>query len=67
MTSQSGHDNHVYDKADVVALADAKARFDALLKRGHLAAKDSGGSHVQIRAFDPEADKITFVPPVVGG
>ena len=52
-----------------VEVAAAKKAFDEAIKKGHLAfaVKKSGEKGVQVREFDPEAEKIILAPPMRGG
>lgn len=67
------------DKGDVKAEWDsdvateveaARATFNKLVTEKKYAAfklKGSGAKGEQIRAFDPEAEKIVMIPPMAGG
>lgn len=50
-------------------VADAKASFDRLRKKGYLAytVDDSGNKGKLISEFDPDAEKIILSPPMYGG
>jgi hypothetical protein len=49
----------------------ARAQFDALVGKSRYAAFRATGERgergAQIRAFDPEAERIILVPPLAGG
>jgi hypothetical protein len=68
MTAQAGHEDHVFDKADIVSVAEAEKRFKELTGKGFLAIAPSGdGSPGKLlKAFDPEAN-IDFQPQLMGG
>jgi hypothetical protein len=56
-----------FDNADEVA--NAKRSFEDMTKKGFSAfrVKRDGSSSVRMDEFDPEAEKVVLVPPVVGG
>lgn len=47
----------------------AEATFDRLTKKGYRAfsVKKSGDKGSIVTKFDPEAEKIILIPPIVGG
>lgn len=66
---QSGHSEHVFDRADKVSLAEAMQRFDELVntKKFAAAVRTGPGELKKVTAFDPNAEETVFVPPLVGG
>ena len=49
-------------------VAAAKAIFDAVKRRGYLVySQPVGGSGVAVRQFDPNAEDLIAVPPIVAG
>lgn len=72
---RTGHSTEVYDKADTVSTEQAMARF-AKLMEGDKAEKkepmtpfraDGDGKHTRLKAFDPDAETVLWVPQLVGG
>ena len=65
---RTGHSEHIFDKANVVELAEAERRFAELTGKGFTAAKrtEPGKSEI-LRKFDPSVEETLFVPPLVGG
>jgi hypothetical protein len=68
---QTGHSSESFETANKVDLDSAMARFNELMqddRRFTAAAKKEGETNATvIRAFDPEAKEIVFVPPLQGG
>lgn len=66
---RTGHSEQVFDTAKKVDLASAMARFAELTAGGgHIAASmQGGGKSTVIRAFDPTAEEILFIPKLQGG
>lgn len=65
---QTGHTEHVFDKANVVALEEAERRFAELTGSGFTAAARTGaGQSKLIKQFDPSVEETLFVPPLQGG
>ena len=64
----TGHDEKVWDKADVVGTQEAAKRFAELNSAGYTAVVPGpdGSPGTVIKAFDPDAD-VLFVPRLVGG
>ncbi len=56
-----------HDNADEVEIA--RSTYEKLKKKGYAAFRmlDRGQRGEQIREFDPRAEQIIMVPPVVGG
>jgi hypothetical protein len=56
-----------HDNADEVEIA--RGTYEKLKKKGYAAFRmlDRGQRGEQIREFDPRAEQIIMVPPVVGG
>ena len=66
--SRSGDEVLEYDKTKTKELSEAKELFDKVMKKGFTPFMNvPKGPPEQIRSFDPNADEITFVPPLVGG
>jgi hypothetical protein len=64
----TGHSTEVFDKSSKVSMQDAMARFDELMKSGHVpAALGKDGKHTVNRTFDPTAEEVLFVPHLKGG
>lgn len=65
---QTGHSEHVFDRADIVSMEEAEARFKELTGRGFRAAtRQPGGDAMVVDAFDPTAEETVFIPPLQGG
>ena len=69
---RTGHTEELLATTNEAEVANAMARFDELVREhGMIAAKKvegtSGISHKVIRAFDPTATEILFVPKLQGG
>jgi hypothetical protein len=65
---QTGHTEHVFDKANKVELSAAMERFDDLVKKGYTpAVLKADGNHQVTRKFDPTADQTLFIPQLQGG
>lgn len=56
-------------KKEGLGVEDAMTRFREILAGGHSAFKKdpSTGNRVQIRAFDPAAEDVLFIPQLKGG
>lgn len=67
--SRAGDVRVIWDPGNKEEVAAAKRSFDDLTKKGHLAfaVKKTGEKGVQVREFDPEAEKIILAPPMRGG
>jgi len=58
----------VWRKNSIPEIRDAKKVFRDALAEGHLAFKaERGGRGEKIVEFDPAAEEIILVPPIVGG
>ena len=65
---QTGHTEHVFDKANIVSLEEAERRFKELTGAGFTAAKRTAAGQSQlIKAFDPDVDETLFIPALKGG
>ena len=65
-----GDDRIVWDKRFFDQIKEARVKFYELLKKGFLAflvRKDGLKSNRRMHKFDPNAEEILMVPPVVGG
>ena len=45
----------------------AEVKFDELKNSGYLPMKVDGKKHVPMKAFDPDAEEVVWVPAIVGG
>lgn len=64
----NGHSPHQFDPDDVVSVEAAKARFQELMSKGCFAFEGGqGGSHKQVKAFDPNIENVVFSPQLIGG
>lgn len=68
---QEGDTKHMWDKAKPAEVEAARALFNTLVKeKKYLAFKcvgKNGDKGDQIRDFDPDAERLIFVPPMQGG
>lgn len=65
---QTGHSTLEFDKADPAQLAAAQAKFDELMGQKYTAAERvAPGESKLVRAFNPDAGEMVFVPQLVGG
>jgi hypothetical protein len=71
MTPEDGDVEVSWTIGNLDEVETARATFDRLHGKGYLAYRTSGrGSRAQrdqIREFDPQAGRITMVPPLAGG
>jgi hypothetical protein len=58
-----------WSRDNTAEIAAAKATFDAMKAKGYVAYKtnSSGDRGEVIRTFDPQAERITMAPQMVGG
>lgn len=56
-------------KEGQISQEEANRRFDELIGKNYLAfsATATGETGTQVRTFDPEAEELLMVPPMVGG
>lgn len=68
MSRTGGHDEHAFDKADIVSVAEAERRFKELTAKGFVAwtPGPAGEPGTLVKAFDPAAD-VVFQPQLQGG
>jgi hypothetical protein len=66
---RSGDTRHEFDVKDRVSLEAAEARFRELTGRGFMAVAvpEDGGPGKQLKAFDETAERVMFVPALIGG
>ncbi len=67
---KEGDTKHMWDKTKPAEVEAAKALFDSLIKKGYTAysvAGEKGDKDKQVREFDPDAERLIFVPPVQAG
>lgn len=67
---KEGDTKIIWDKSKKVEVDNAKASFDRLIKEGYsafLVAGDKGEKDRQIKEFDPNAERLIFVPPFQAG
>jgi hypothetical protein len=67
---KTGDTKIIWSKDNADEIDNAKATFDRLTKKGHVAfsvkGKD-GQKGEKLHAFDPDAERIIFTPPMVAG
>lgn len=65
----SGDSRMQWDRNNPESVAAAKARFDGLKAKGHLAYKvdKSGGQGEVLQDFDPDAERIIMAARMIGG
>lgn len=65
----TGHTTEAWDKADVVGIKDAEARFKELTGRGFVAIEPGkdGAPGRMLKKFDPEVETTLFQPQLQGG
>jgi len=64
----TGDTRHIFDLADLSALAEAERRFKELTGAGFTAAKRLGdGKSEVLKSFDPTAEETLFIPRLRGG
>lgn len=68
---ESGDTKVIWDTENEAEVAAAREMFERLVTDGNFAAFKAEGKDghkgKQIRKFDPEAERIILVPPMVGG
>lgn len=66
---REGDIKQIWDKNKEDEVAAAKDLFDKMVKKGYLAfhVDKNGDKSKKMTTFDPNAEKIILVPPVVGG
>lgn len=67
---KSGDTRVMWDRRNKAEVDAARAQFEALTKAGYMAYKaegKEGTQGAQIRRFDPDAERIIMVKPLVGG
>lgn len=67
---KEGDTKHIWDKSKPAEVEAARDLFNSLTKKGYTAysvAGEKGDKDKQIREFDPNAERIIFVPPVQAG
>jgi hypothetical protein len=67
---KTGDTRVMWDRGNDDEVATAQKTFDDLTKKGYLAYKaegKDGRQGEQIRRFDPKAERIILVAPLVGG
>jgi hypothetical protein len=69
VTGPSGDDRFTWDRRDLDQIKQARDKFYDLLKKGYLAfgVNTKGQKHSKMGRFDPDAEEVIFVAPVVGG
>ena len=64
----TGHTVEEFDTKTIDGVAEAMARFDALVKEHKTPAKLSpDGNHTVTRSFDPTTKEYLFIRPLQGG
>jgi len=67
---KEGDTKHMWDKTKPVEVNRARELFDGFIKDGYTAfsvAGEKGDKDKQVRTFDPNAERLIFVPPVQAG
>lgn len=67
---QVGDSKHIWDKSKPIEVEAAKAMFDTLVKKGYLAFHvkgEQGEKGEQMKEFDPNSERVIFVPAMCGG
>ena len=67
---RTGDSKHIWDPDNQDEVAAMRDLFNSYRKKGFLAYKVTGKNGIkgeQINEFDPEAGRIIFSPPLVGG
>lgn len=66
---ESGDTKTIWNPDDEVEVKIARRTFDDFKKKGYLvySVGKNGEKNTLMREFDPEAEKMIAVPPVVGG
>lgn len=66
---RTGDTKTVWDSDNAAEVEIARETFEKFKKKGYAAfsVTKKGDKDEQIHKFDPEAEKIIFVPPIVGG
>lgn len=64
---QTGHSEHVWDRADVVSMEAAEKRFAELTGRGFRAVALGPDGGTILKGFDPAAETTLFIPNLMGG
>ena len=65
----TGDTKTIWDPKNEVEVDLARATFDTLKKKGYLIYRvgTNGEKGVAMTSFDPKAEKLIAVPPIVGG
>lgn len=66
----TGHTTLAWDAQDEASVREVREEFDRLIARGYAAFERSGGETTferRLETFDPAADEILWVRPIVGG
>lgn len=67
---KEGDTKYIWDKTKPVEVKVAKETFDRFIKEGYSAysvAGEKGEKDKQVRDFDPNAERLIFIPPVQAG
>ena len=69
ITGPNGDDRFAWDRRDIDQIKQARDKFYDLLKKGYFAfgVNTKGQKHSKMGRFDPDAEEVIFVAPVVGG
>lgn len=66
--SREGDTTHTWNRSNESEVAAAREAFVRFKDRGFAAFRtDRYGSSARIQEFQPDAEKIIFVPPIAGG
>jgi hypothetical protein len=64
-----GDTRHKFDRRDPKSVAEAKERFQTLTSRGFraVALGKDGGDGTLLERFDPQVERMLFIPQLRGG
>ena len=65
----TGDTKIIWDRSDPASVENAKETFEKFKKKGYLAysVKKDGEKGSVVREFDIDAERLIFIPPIVGG
>lgn len=70
VVNETGDKKTIWDRTDAVEVEAARKEFDHFKSKGYMAykVKDKDGKRGEVmQAFDPDAERIIFAPPMRGG
>jgi hypothetical protein len=65
--SKNGDDETLWNRDNAESTAVAERTFRDLIARGYAAFAKTGNGHELVKSFDPIAEEIILVRPLVGG